>query len=1182
MSIGLYAEGWRKLYQDYQGVVNFVDGDMESLANSIRKYIYIQNPENYNDWADSSEIGMYVNSLCYLGETIHYRVDFNAHDNFPLTTERKQSILNFAKFVSYAPKRLINSKGIAKILQISTTEDVRDSNNQSLKDVVLKWNDAANPNWLEQFLLVLNSAFTYTNPYGKPIKNETIGNIRSHLYQINSIDNDRTVYSFTSNINNNNLSFEVVNADFDTDSDQYIERAPVPQEAFHMIYRTDGTGNASVNTGFYVFWKQGSLQQQLQDYVDKIENRTVEIDQTNINNEDVWVQEIDSTTGFLKTNWTKISPSEYLVYNNETLSKRNLYKVETRDNDAISIKFGDNRFSNIPVGRFRYWYRTSSALNLYIKPSDISNIQIQIPYMNSKSTNTSDVYYLTIVFSVQDATHINQSLPSETLENIRTRSVELYSTQDRMVNGQDYNIYPLKYGNMIQKNKAINRTFSGHSRYIDFNDPTGMYKDVNTIAEDGVLYKQDILNTSEVLFENNGINVENVDLLISQSILPLLSSQKLDNFFYDKYPSASLNVNGKQMIWRTTYIDSPSLTIGYFVDGTSLERVPVATIQSLMPIGTLIRFVNSKNAKATDNTYKEVWAKVEQIAIPELNPDNNYTITVNNVLDENQNWYSDIKYSQFNTVVSQDVQYQMKQRIILGSSFGLTYDINTLSWKILDGNTLALKSNFGFDPVMEDGVLKDPSWILSVQYQAGQSWLMTIRYLEYVFESANNVKFFFNIDNSVNQTLEEFNTKDIIKIFKINSLTSDSSKTLNADYYWRPTEYFQYSDGYIDNSKVKVTMLDSDGDGTPDNPIQFKEIINENNEQDLFFIKDSDNNDYETYNSAVKEVNNCWEILNVSGTYYIKNSGTIIEKNRKLPKDITLEQDILLPTGQILPEGTVLNQGTKYNVNIVVTGVKMVWKWKSEVYANVEDVDDSLIEFTETPITSPELTTWDKATQIFTSISSDLYTIKKGRANIIFQWKHYASSKYVIDPCPTNIIDMFVLTDTYYNEVQTWLKSKRKDNFPKPPTSFELKSSFRELDKSKMISDTMIWHPIQYKLLFGITASAEYRCKFAVIKGDIPTSDNEIKQYVIQYMDEYFATLDAGQKFFFINLSTYIKNKMGEMINTIVPVPSYNNEKFGNLFEITCNDDEILLSTASVDDVQIISATNKHTIKIGD
>ena len=723
MAKSYYAETWRKLYQDYEGIINFVDGDMESLVNSVRNYVYIQNPENANDYDSSSEIGIYINALCYLSESINYRVDFNAHDNFPLTTERKSSILNFAKFVSYAPNRLTNAMGLGKILQVSTSEDIRDSNNQSLKNNIIKWNDQTNTNWMEQFLLVLNSAFIYTNPFGKPIKNENIQGIRSHLYQLNTTVNNSCTFPFNASVNNTTLNFEVVNLDFDTDNDLYVEKTPIPEQAFHIMYRTDGSGNASDDTGFFVLWKQGSLQYQIQDFIDKIESRTININKSNITNDDVWVQEIDSSTGYLKETWKQIESDEYLVYNNELLNNRDLYKVETEDKDAITIKFGDGRFTNIPYGRFRFWFRTSNAEQLYIRPNDISNISVKIPYKNSN--NTDDIYYLTITFSVQNTNQIKQSVSSESVDYIRERSVELYSTQNRMVNGMDYNTYPLKYGSLVRKCKAANRTFAGHSRFIDFNDATGMYKDINTIAEDGVLYKEDILTSTEVLFSSGGTNVENTKNLITSSIIPLLGSQKLTNFFYDKYPTESIKVDGKRIIWSTTYIDSPSLTLGYFINATTLQKLSANEVKSLVPAGTMIRFINSPTAEQGDDDYKEIWAKVNAITVDE--DTGNYTVIINNVLDDNTSWYGDIKYNKFNTALPNTIQNQMEELLNLGASFGLGYDKDTYEWKILEGNTLALESDFGFDPVLVDGVLKDPSWIVSVKYQAGTSWLITIR-----------------------------------------------------------------------------------------------------------------------------------------------------------------------------------------------------------------------------------------------------------------------------------------------------------------------------------------------------------------------------------------------------------------------------------------------------------------------
>lgn len=103
------------------------------------------------------------------------------------------------------------------------------------------------------------------------------------------------------------------------------------------MYRTDDTGNTSDNTGFFVYWKQGSLLYLLQDFEDKIESQAIEINRPNITNDDVWVQEIDINSGYLKENRMKIYSDEYLLYNYNILNECNLYKVETNDNDMVII-----------------------------------------------------------------------------------------------------------------------------------------------------------------------------------------------------------------------------------------------------------------------------------------------------------------------------------------------------------------------------------------------------------------------------------------------------------------------------------------------------------------------------------------------------------------------------------------------------------------------------------------------------------------------------------------------------------------------------------------------------------------------------------------------------------------------------------------------------------------------------
>ena len=81
--------------------------------------------------------------------------------------------------------------------------------------------------------------------------------------------------------------------------------------------------------------------------------------------------------------------------------------------------------------------------------------------------------------------------PRETLDDIRERAPQQYYTQNRMVNGEDYNIFPYTSFNNIIKSKAINRSSSGISRFLDVVDTTGKYSSTNIFADDGLLYQED-------------------------------------------------------------------------------------------------------------------------------------------------------------------------------------------------------------------------------------------------------------------------------------------------------------------------------------------------------------------------------------------------------------------------------------------------------------------------------------------------------------------------------------------------------------------------------------------------------------------------------------------------------------------------------------------------------------------
>ena len=177
------GEDWKVIYTAFNNI-SFKNYSFDSIKRSLIEYIRINYPEDYTDWTVNSEFIMIIDLLAYLAETMSYRIDLNARDNFIDTAERRESILRLAKMISYTPKRNYPARGKVKIRTVRTTQIVVDSEGTNLQNVTVEWNDPQNPNWYEQFLLVLNASLVSTNPFGRPIKQHKVNSKTTQLYKI--------------------------------------------------------------------------------------------------------------------------------------------------------------------------------------------------------------------------------------------------------------------------------------------------------------------------------------------------------------------------------------------------------------------------------------------------------------------------------------------------------------------------------------------------------------------------------------------------------------------------------------------------------------------------------------------------------------------------------------------------------------------------------------------------------------------------------------------------------------------------------------------------------------------------------------------------------------------------------------------------------------------------------------
>jgi hypothetical protein len=198
-----------------------------------------------------------------------------------------------------------------------------------------------------------------------------------------------------------------------------------------------------------------------------------------------------------------------------------------------------------------------------------------------------------------------------------------------------------------------------------------------------------------------------------------------------------------------------------------------------------------------------------------------------------------------------------------------------------------------------------------------------------------------------------------------------------------------------------------------------------------------------------------------------------------------------------------------------------------------------------------------------------------GRKNLKVQNTHVPLRDNRVDASTTNIIDMYVLTSNYNSAYRAWVNSGANESTkPLPLTSYGLEKLMSSIVPYKSISDSIIFHPVNYKVIFGKNADARNQVTIRITKSDTTrVSDAEIRSRVITAINQYFNVdnWDFGETFYFTDMAAWIHKSLGGIISSIVLVPKQKQLTSNDLFQIPCEDDEIFISSATVNDVEVVS-----------
>lgn len=1048
------AEGFELVYKAFQDI-NFKSFDFNTVKQSLIDYVKLYFPEVFNDFIESSEFIAHLEIFAYVAELFIYRVDINTHENFLPVAQRKDSVLRLAKFISYNGSRNVPGRGLLKINTIQTSEPIYDSRGQLLQNVVVRWNDQLNPYWKEQFIQIFNRISS--QPYGTVSTSDRVQfqDVLLELYQLKTQPLELGVLPYSVVSLGTTIPMECVPAQLSEFGP--TERRPYGSASnFSVLYGSDGLGDQSNMTGFFMMTKQGTLSKTRLQLDGRTPNQVIPINNININDTDVWVNNVDPTTNEIiddgsnptgkSGEWISVNleSAENITFN--TISNPNKYEIETRDDDKINIIFGDGEFARIPSGTFDIWTRSSINQDTVIPKSSIQDISFNLQYKDQRN----QVHTVTVVASATNP--IQNGYASEDIERIRRVAPSVYYTQDRMVNGRDYNSYLLR-DQSILKLSAINRTFAGQSKYRAYSDfggdPSETYDNVQLFGTDLAVYYQDGVSYQYAESYVNPLVVFN------NNIEPILGMYQFRTY---------------RLI--NEYVDLDRIVFNDSIDLVIDPQDPTSTI-----------------------------------------PDFNNPIT--NKLER-----SAILYALGSDVVVNGVTYSNPA---VNFPIEIYFDNSLARWRTTSSTV--------FDPFEQQA---NPTIVIQIDKSNIGSDKWVIQYVTTDVIAESNTTNFWN------------NTTEPIISFDSGNASRDTIEILEANKNATRDQLLQQS--------ILIPVI-----GQPVIPAEYIDVGQPNTQRLIL-----------SSTAADQSSTPIDQLLDPSYTFtgpFVANQEVTLPFYYVIGKnDFTCDSDLVVET-----------PGTGISNKVLVTSAAV-----SSFTINKTD----FVYFTRLDTSTPWSIIDNPSVDDLNAYADDTlntnYDRKRGRSGLNYMWRHYTTQYHLIDPAATNIVDVILLTKSYYVNVRRWLAGELL-NAPVIPTPFELRSAYQSLLSNAMISDTVVLKHSKVRIIFGSKSIAELRSSFRIVRSSSSIlTDNQIKLKVIDTIERYFDInrWEFGQAFYFTELAAAIHNELGANIETVTLVPLQSSNYTDQLLmQISPNDDEVLVPDVTVNDIDVISTLDSRNVK---
>ena len=1219
------VENWKQIYQTYREA-DFQSYDFETLRKSFVDYLRLYYPETFNDYIESSEFIALLDVIAFMGQSLAFRTDLNTRENYIDTAERRDSVVRLANLVSYTAKRNTAAEGYLKVFNVSTTENVIDYNGVNLSNVTVDWNDPTNPDWQEQFTAIINAALVDSQKVGRPGNRQTILGVRTDEYSINLVPGFLPVIPYSAVVDGITMPFEAMSST--TVGENYVyETPPRPGGAFNVMFRDDQLGFASADTGYFFLFKQGTLQNQDFNLAERIANRTVDINIEGVNNQDHWLFQLDDV-GTVNRQWQFVE-NIYAAAAEQNQQLRAIYSLTSRANDQVTMVFGDGVFSEIPVGTFRAYVRASNGLQYIINPEEMQNVILPISYI-SRNGNLE-----TITFTCGITRPVSNSQTRESLDAIKQRAPARYYTQNRMVNGEDYNLFPFTAYNSIIKSKAVNRASIGTSRYLDLVDNTGKYSSTNTFSSDGGLWRDSV--TPTVLF--SWTNRNEISDVITNQVISTLTQESVDQFYYANFPRKLVNL--LEFTCQNTYSGSPGGTIetnsadfaNYAVVGDTVVFTGQVSGGLIADLTYYIRSINTTTTPGPSGTvYTTVFSvstavNGDPIALTNTTSNMPVTLTLSTAAST---------WNQSTTLANETTGFFRNSQNV---PISVGADVTTVFEFVAVGALIKFipPTGYYFDKNnrLQVGVPTRPEektviWA-SPQRIIGDGSNDGIGNLDTGLGpiTLNN----FVPTGAIVDTIIPLFIKDIplavqtlmaqqIELFRNFGVGYDNDGSITGT----PYSWYLITSTNLAQDAPWSQAFAGNTSGTNKDASWMIQFITQNQNYTVSF------RGLAYYFGSVLQTR---FFFYDAGQIYDSRTGTVIRDfinvlavNTRPDSATTLQSDVIMTiTGQ-----PVESDGYVDDFQVLVgfrdsdnDGVPDNPDFFNEIVAPDVNPTDKLIFFERIVdfdnlqryvLVEPGRVNADYATlddielvksewtpgQVFYAYDDEAFyqlqltvtgsrvlvpqpdwIARTGRQALYFQYRHNSPLTSRIDPGTTNIIDLYVVTQEYYTSYQNWLRDTTGTVLqPTQPTINDLSTAYQGLQDFKMISDNIVVNSVTFKPLFGAKAQPTLRATIKVIRAqNSVASVTEIKSSVLAEMNSYFSIdkWNFGDTFYFSELAAYLHRTLGTIISSVVLVPLDPAKSFGDLYEIRSQPNEIFANAATVDNIDVIEALTSTNLR---